>query len=102
MFHCISAPVDLSVLDQACAFFAPASPHHPVDPDSAEHKQLNKLMRRVAWSAEEDRLVFGATEEEVAVIERRKGRRCLVARGNYLRDMRIGGVEGVVEGWPFV
>lgn len=101
LFHSISATTDLSLLDRAGAFYSTKSPHHPADPASAEYLDLKRLMKRVAWSPEEDTLVFGATEEEVAAIERRKGRRCLVARANYLRQMGVTAVEGVLAGWPW-
>jgi len=89
------------VLDSACAFFSADSPEHPEDEHSSEFVQLKRLARRVAWSAEEDWLVFGATADEVSAVERRKGRRCLVARGRYLKELGVVGREGIVSGWPF-
>ncbi len=102
MWHALSAALDFSLLDRACAFFATASPHHPADHESAEYAALKALTDRFAWSPREDGLAFGLTDEKRASTEEMKGGRgSFGTRERYLRAVGITTVLGIVRGWPF-
>jgi len=89
LFYCFSSPGDLNFFKRFARFYSPDGPK----PGTDEYKKLEKGLKKIEWTYEEDVTLLTGTEEEKEKLKKRKSKKFYDNRIEMLKHTRKDRVE---------